>query len=322
MGRTVSKRLESWFWRWAKRRVRAKKTLVLRHRDIYVFPSKAGFGFFVAVILLWLLGTNYENNLVLAASFFLISVFIISIVHAFRNLLGLQLTALAASPVFAGQRLQLPVRIHAQGRAAAGRLILASDTEHSVLTDVPAAGEVQVELSVATQQRGWHTPERILVQSYYPLGLLRAWCWVRFDIKLLVYPEPLPMEPRATSHSGEGEQHLGLAQGDDFIGLERYQLGAPLAHVAWKQYARGAGLHTKQFAAAQQDDLWLEYRAMTGDREARLSGLCYLALQWHRSGRQFGLRLQRECIAPASGKLHLTQVLSALALFELEAGEQ
>ncbi|WP_049721972.1 DUF58 domain-containing protein [Gilvimarinus polysaccharolyticus] len=314
-----SKRAEAWFWRWAKRRITPQKSVVLRHRAIYVLPSRAGLGFFFAVSLLWLLGTNYENNLVLAASFFLISLFIVAIIHAFRNLAGLQLTALAAVPVFAGERLVMPVRIQAKGRARAGQLQLACDTEHSVLTDVAAGGETQVALSVQTLRRGWFTPERILVKSYFPLGLVRTWSWVRFDVNLLVYPHPIPVAAPPLLNRSHGEKQSLIARGDDFEGFKRYQPGAPLAHIAWKLYARGAGLQVKQYADVALDDLWLDFRALSGEREARLSGLCYLALDWHRAGRTFGLRLLDHCIEPASGQTHLSQVLRALALFELES---
>lgn len=315
---SLNKRLENWFWQWAKRRTLPQTSVVLRHRAIYVLPSKAGLGFFIAVILLWLLGTNYENNLVLAASFFLISLFVVTIVHGFRNLIGLELTALASEPVFAGEQLIMPVRIKAKGRTSAGRLILASDTERSVLTDVAEGDETQIELSLPTRQRGWHTPERILVKSYYPLGLVRAWSWVRFDVRLLVYPRPMSVAlPDRLSDSDEGKKKLALTHGDDFEGFKRYQPGAALTHIAWKLYARGAGLHTKQFASPEQDDLWLDFRALSGDRETRLSGLCYLALQWHKAGRVFGLRLPKQRIEPASGREHLAHVLRALALFEI-----
>tara|TARA_R110000850_G_scaffold38471_3_gene100301 strand:+ start:982 stop:1950 length:969 start_codon:yes stop_codon:yes gene_type:complete len=313
-----NKRFDALFWRWAKRRTSAQKTVTLKHRAIYVLPSKAGVCFFVAVILLWLLGTNYENNLVLAASFFLVSLFIVAIIHGFRNLAGLQLTALPARPVFAGEPLELSVRLKARAGTTSGRVSLAADVNRAVVTDVAKDTEEQLALRLATQGRGWFTPERILVQSYYPLGLLRTWSWVRFDVRLLVYPKPLACAQPATIGRDDGERSATQLQGDDFDGFKRYQPGAPLTHIAWKLYARGAGLHIKQYASAELDSVWLDFRAVSGDREARLSALCYLALQWHQAGRTFGLRLLEQQIEPASGQEHLHRVLQALALFELE----
>ncbi|WP_041523485.1 DUF58 domain-containing protein [Gilvimarinus agarilyticus] len=313
-----SKRFDALFWRWAKRRTTPQKTVTLQHRAIYVLPSKAGLGFFAAVILLWLLGTNYENNLVLAASFFLVSLFIVAIIHGFRNLAGLQLTALASRPVFAGETLELPVLIKARAGSSVGRVSLAAEVGQSILTDIDKNAETQVVLRLASQNRGWHTPERVLVQSYYPLGLLRTWSWVRFDVRLLVYPRPLTIVQPPLLGRNDGEHAPALARGDDFDGFKRYQPGAPLAHIAWKLYARGAGLQLKQYVSSELDNLWLDFRAVSGDREARLSGLCYLALQWHQAGRTFGLRLLEQHIEPSSGQEHLHQVLRALALFELE----
>src|SRR3954468_16864604 len=82
-------RLKKYFQRWAAKRAPRATKVVLRHKTIYVFPGKQGAGFLFVVLLIWILGTNYQNNLILGFSFFLISVMLVSIIHAFKNLLGL-----------------------------------------------------------------------------------------------------------------------------------------------------------------------------------------------------------------------------------------
>jgi uncharacterized protein (DUF58 family) len=306
---------EAWFWRWAKRRARPAKAVTLRHRAIYVVPSRAGLGFLLAVLLLWLLGTNYQNNLILAASFFLASVFVVVIVHGFRNLVGLQLTTGASRRVHAGEPLPLTLLISARPNASAGRLMIAGEPGRSILTDVPAATQVAISVPVPTHARGWFTPKRILVQSYYPLGLIKAWAWVRFDTRYLIYPQARPISAWQAQGADRAGQNRPLSQGDDFVGFKRYQPGVSLAHVAWKHYARGAGLHSKRFAGVEPDPLWLDYHGLPGDTETRLSYLCYLAHQWQQAGRLYGVLLPGQTIQPSVGEAHLDKVLQALALF-------
>ena len=43
-------------------------------------------------------------------------------------------------------------------------------------------GYVQVHLHMAVGGRGWFSPGRLLLESTYPLGLLRCWTWVDLDL--------------------------------------------------------------------------------------------------------------------------------------------
>lgn len=267
---------------------------------------------------MWLLGTNYQNNLILAVSFFLMALFFIAILHGFQNLSGVQLSALHASPGFCGDLVRIPLEVTAP--AGRGRHLMLSAFSSSVVTTfVPGGTSVTVHLPVQASHRGWLPLERIMVKSYYPLGLTRVWSWVHLEAKVLIYPQPKPVL-LARQAGGEGEEAEGarLLADDDFMGFAAYQPGAPLSHIAWKLYARGGGLHLKQYGGAEQESLWLDYQRLTGGVEDRLSGLCYLALQWHKRGREFGLRLPGLCIAPAAGEVHLHQVLKALALFNMD----
>ena len=44
--------------------------------------------------------------------------------------------------------------------------------------------------AVADAPRGWLDPGRLRLSTIRPLGLARAWCWLRPDTRLLVYPAP------------------------------------------------------------------------------------------------------------------------------------
>lgn len=306
------------FWRWAEKRSPRARQVTLRHRSIYVVPSLSSSGFLLAIVLLWLLGTNYQNNLILAVSFFLMALFFIAILHGFQNLSGVQLSALHANPGFCGEVVNIPVEVTASARRH-HHLMLSTSLQPVVTTLVPAGKSVTVKLPVQARSRGWLPLERVMVKSYYPLGLTRVWSWVHLDAKVLIYPQPKPAQfahqPGVAGDQAEGAR---LLADDDFMGFTDYQPGAPLAHVAWKLYARGGGLHLKQFGGAEQESLWLDYQRLTGGVEDRLSGLCYLALQWHKSGREFGLKLPGSRIEPAFGEAHLHQVLKALALFHMD----
>lgn len=315
----INQRIEAVFWRWAEKRSPRARQVVLQHRSIYVIPSKSAIGFLLATFLLWLLGTNYQNNLILACSFLLIGLFFVSVIHAFRNLSGVCISVNTTLPGFCGNSIDIPIELTVREGAAAHHLWLGFSADTLKHIDVSEGGSAVVNIPVPATQRGWMQPGRLMVKSYYPLGLTRVWSWVHLQAPILVYPQPKAASLAAHQGSGgDEEEGARIKADDDFMGFSQYQPGAPLSQVAWKVYARGAGLHLKQYGGAEQDSLWLDFQHLVGGVEQRLSGLCYLALEWHKAGREFGLRLPGSVITPASGDVHLHKVLKALALYEAE----
>ena len=107
-------------------------------------------------------------------------------------------------------------------------------------------------------------------------------------------------------------------QGDaDFAGLRPFQAGDSLHRVAWKAYARGQGLHTKQYAGTDVVSHVFDWDSLEGlGTEARLAQLCRWVLDAQERGEAFGLRLPGQAIAPNLGAAHRQHCLTALALFD------
>jgi uncharacterized protein (DUF58 family) len=167
-------------------------------------------------------------------------------------------------------------------------------------------------------RRGYLRPGRLLVETYYPLGLLRAWTWVDLDARALVYPKPRFGELPELSSGKRDEGELVDPQGsEDFTDIKAYQQGDPVKHIIWRSYARGDELMVKRYASFMEPRLWLDLERTAGDLEERLSRLTGLALEASRLHREFGLRLATLTIKPAIGKAHLERVLRELALYGL-----
>lgn len=313
----ISALLKNKFWWWiAKRSPKAPK-VTLRHKSIYVLPTSQGLLFLLVVMVMWLLGTNYQNNLILATVFLLVSLMIVSILHAFKNLLGLQFEVVASRSTFAGAHAEFVVLITSAVKNKHDNIHVALDLAFPVTVDLIEAKEQRVTLVAHAPVRGWFSPGRILVKSYYPLGLVRAWSWVHLDMSALVYPAPIACEePPLTQLSDHAGAIVARENHEDFYGLASYQAGMPMARVAWKQYARGAGLHLKDYVGYQSQDVWLDWQMLKGlDTEARLSRLCYWVLQLSKTSGQYGLRLPHQSFELGAGDAHKVTLLRALALY-------
>src|SRR5688500_10876200 len=97
--------------------------VVLVQRRIFILPTRAGV-LFAFVLLLMLTGSiNYTLSLGFVLTFLLASLAITAILHTYRNLAGLRITAARTPPVFAGDLAHF--RICIKNPAAAARYSVA-----------------------------------------------------------------------------------------------------------------------------------------------------------------------------------------------------
>jgi uncharacterized protein (DUF58 family) len=307
--------------RWLQRRIPPSSSVLLDQRRIFIIPSRTGVAFAGALLLMLLAGINYQNSLAYGLTFFLLAVFIVAILHTYRNLAGLTLQAGGCVPVFVGEHAAFRIRLLSSLRAHQA-IALSWPPAAAQVLDVPAQGVVECELSQPAVKRGWLRPQRVRVESQFPLGLLMAWSWVDLDQAALVYPRPLSASLPLSAGSGQDqEEEGGRARGhgaDDFQGLRSFQPGDAQTRLHWKAFSRGQGLLVKDFVSLSGSEQWLDLESLEGDLESRLSLLCHWVLDF--SGRQqpFGLRLHGSEIAIDSGEAHRDACLQALALFGLK----
>jgi len=335
----LAQSLQQVFSRWVYGRIPPAKSVSFSNSNLFIFPSKAGFGFLILVILCWLVATNYENNVVFGLACLLTSLFVVAILHSFFNVSGLTVKYVRAEPVFAGENLLVELMIeqtqlrHRDSLKLSfidqGEIFNKKTTTHQKVTTVSMGKQKSVRAYITTlaQHRGYFNPGRLVIESSYPLGLLRVWSKIDLDIHCLVYPKPVNNNKEITNSSGRGEGPLQIDGGsEDFVGLKDYQPGDSLKRIAWKQYAREQGLYAKHYADYQDERTWLDWDALSGlDREMRLSTLCGMLLRistTYKEGKtQYGLRLPGLEIQPNSGDTHKYRLLKELALFENEGFE-
>ncbi len=305
------------FERWLQRRIPAARSVTLDQRRIFIFPSRAGLFFLATLIVMLIAAINYQNNMAFALVFFLFSLFVVAILHTFSNLSGLCIEALRGYPTFAGEMAEFELQLQRTRERAHHAIGLGWPGEPSARLSLLDTQIATVKLFHRSHRRGWLRPRRLLVQTFYPLGLMRAWTWIDLDIAALVYPRPIAA---ACPVGGDGEAEHGartLKKGsDDFYGFRTYRSGDNLRHVLWRAYAKGQPLQTKQFAETQVQSHWLSYDACEGDRERRLGVLCYWVLELERRGEVFGLQLPGTTLAPDGGAEQRERALRVLALFQ------
>jgi uncharacterized protein (DUF58 family) len=305
-----------WLRRWVFKGVSAGRSAVsLRYCRLYILPTRNGLMFALMLFAMWLGAINYNNSMIYLLTFLLSSIAIVSILHTFRNLIGLRVTPLEAEPVFAGETAQFPLLIENPSRRGRTGVGLQYRQKLQSLADIPSRGNGQLTLQLHAPRRGRLQADRCALITIFPTGLFRAWSWLDLELSCLVIPAP--EQGQVPGPAARSDQQPGAERGrggEDFRGLRSYQPGDPLRHLSWRALARGQELQTKEFGGSGLSEVWLDWDDTCGlDVEARLSRLCRWVLDADAAGQVFGLRLPGVVIEPAAGASHRRRCLEALA---------
>ncbi len=286
-------------------------------RNIYILPT--GYGLLYLMVLgAMLIGSiNYNNNLGFLLTFLLGSLGLTAMMYTYSMLYGLHLASATATPVFAGEPVEVEITADGTDRRRTD-IRWYFNVADRVRADFRPGEPTRVLVRALTAHRGRFDPGWLRIGSEYPLGLFRAWARINTGLCGLVYPRPVsaPM-PGANTLSAQGEGDIARTAGvDDFQGLSAYQPGDSPRRIHWQAYSRGRGLHTKTFAGQASVGLMLDIKDIQGnDTEGKLSILCFHVLQANHQRRSFGIKLTGQTIPACNGRVHRDRCLRALALY-------
>jgi uncharacterized protein (DUF58 family) len=291
-------------------------TIELNRKRIYILPTRRGLVFAVFLLAMLLGSINYALSLGFVLTFLLAGLGLVGMLHTYRNLAGVKISAGGAAPVFAGEMAEFYLCFDAPGaRPAIG---LRWQKQPPQWIDLLEPGQQCAPLLIPATQRGWLIPSRFTVFTNFPLGLFRAWSYADFGMCCLVYPKPLtnPLLPLGESADQSGALATQQEGAEDFSGLREYRLGDAPRHVAWKASTKNEVLLTKQFATPGAATLWFDWQTLREpDTETRLSLLAGMVLEAERLQQAYGLRLPGKEYAPGVGVTQQEACLKALALF-------
>ncbi len=308
-----------------------KGEVILKQRRVFTLPSRAGLAFVVLLIMLFLTSTNYNLNLGFGMTYLLGGLAAVNALFAFRNLAYLRLSAGQGESVFAGDVAEFPIQIKNPQNLDRYAIHIAFLHEQSAehIVDINANDSTSIKLRILSQRRGYLPCPRIRLQTWFPLGLLRAWSTWLPDSQVIVFPAPEPMPPELP-FGGESQRHSSATQAsgnEDFSGVRSYQSGDPLKHLSWKHIARvdldaGGNLVSKQFSGATGGEVCLDFGKLSPqlNLEQRLSRMTSWVLEAERRQLDYAFKLDYLDLAPSQGETHRNICLNALAVYGLTQG--
>ncbi|MGP5312549.1 hypothetical protein [Psychrobacter faecalis] len=316
--------------RWFAARAPKSDSTTLNLRNVYIFFSREGLLFAVLLIITFIAGINYGNNLVLGLCFYLISVWLISFHVTFAHISGLQVRLLDITMAEAGAPVWVTLQLRNDSRRPRRQLLFTfeqivsaqteqkphkkvdrkanknNDNQHEIHANSQPSvlvtrlqDEQIIRLPVQTHRRGQLQLPRLKIKTVYPLGIMRAWSYVYFARSAWVYPKPEAFDWQA-QYAIASLEDLSIGgqyrQGqDDFERLDNYIEGKSLARVSWGHVARGQGMFTKHFADPVGHEQTLDYADMpAAQHKQKLAQMAYGALTLGELGVPFNMRLPNE----------------------------
>jgi uncharacterized protein (DUF58 family) len=317
------KRVSGRFWQRIFR-TRPEDTLphLVTHQRVYIVPTKRGFAFLLALLLMLIASVNYSLSLGYALCFILAGLFAATLLHTYRNLAGIRVEQIQQFNTFAGDDSKFLISLTNTLKETRHGIRLSTKGGSRFMTYIDPKYTSDVLLTKPTKARGVIQLGRVTLQSDWPLGLWTCWSYVHAPIKSLVYPKPeteAPPMPTATVEDGGTRLAPGIE--GDVSGLRQYRPGDSKGSIAWKSVAKGLSLQVRTFDSSHSPTNAILSLEKTGHSqiEEQLSRLCSWVLEADSKKGEFALQLPGETLASNRGEIHFRRALKILALYGIDA---
>lgn len=336
--------------RWLDKRIPPASQHSLTMNNIFVLPTGFGWAFIIMSLCLFLLGTNYQNNLMVLLSYILLSIMLLTLFYTHQNFARLKVMSMPLAPFHCHQtgffHLAVVPQDISDNSDSLSQVIRGSNSQSDFASSKQCKGNIiaswfgqkaqfpfilgatensraenttqSLAIPLSAKTRGMFTLPRLTLACDYPLGLYKCWTHLDFSAEMVVYAKPLKGEvKKVTALNDESEQSTYNAtvtnqNGSDFHSLSDYKAGEPLNRVVWKQVAKSGDWVVKAFEEPVQRNHVLSVDTNV-ETETAISLLTFQVLEQSKQGNLFGLQYQSIDIKASSGEAHTHQCLKALA---------
>ena len=102
--------------RWFAKRAPKSDSATLNLRNVYIFFSREGLLFALLLLITFIAGVNYGNNLILGLCFYLVSVWLVSLHVTFAHISGLQIQLLEVNMAEVGAPVWVTLQLRSDSR--------------------------------------------------------------------------------------------------------------------------------------------------------------------------------------------------------------
>jgi len=305
--------------KWLDKRIPANNAYQMDVNNTFILPTRFGWAVTGLMTCLFILGTNYQNNVILMFCYFIFALLLLALFHSYTSFVQFHITFRPIDNCFANQYVQLNLELsHKPTRSSLHSLSnIAIYSKHYSTYEYLETGSNTI--AVCRLPRGLHHLERVSFESIFPFGLFRCWTHLTVPNQFFVFPSPIPcrLALRQQQSQGKTGHQTGVSvTSEDLQGIRDYRDSDPIHHVSWKHFAKGQGLLSKDFSERSAISGWLHFNDYsTANVEQALGEVCFQILDLSNQDANFGFAIGNQQIMPSSGMQHQQRCLEAIALY-------
>ena len=306
---------QKWFYRRFNKKTRRIK---LGFNNLYIFPNLFGLFWILTTIVLYVLGTNLENNFTIFICYLMIAVLLISLFLTHFNIHGLEIVSTNQKVNFANSKINYKIILNSNKYRNNIKLKFLNKENKPILIEKIEDTLIK-SLTIESKQRGIYTPDIIYGESSSPLSLCTCWFYWKPVDKLIVAPEKkkarVIQEFHQISTSSRDKKNNAFI-GDDLIDIQIYKKGEKKSLIYWKSLARSGTLLSKNFSNENLKNNWLILNKNLPIEKA-LEHLCFEIYNHYKNNRVYGILISKnKFIKPDKSEKHYLKCLTMLASYK------
>lgn len=305
--------------KWLDKRIPSSHAYQMDVNNTFILPTRFGWAIVGLMSCLFILGTNYQNNVILMFCYFVFALLLLALFHSYVSFVQFHIAFRPIRNSFTNQHVQLQLDLSHK----ANRTALHSLSNIAIFSKRYPVYEYLEDgvntIAIHQFPRGLHQLPRVSIESVFPFGLFRCWSHLSVPSQFLVFPAPIACSLKLRQQNSLG--NTGKKSGvtvttEDLQGIRDYRNSDPIHHVSWKHFAKGQGLLSKDFSERSAISGWLHFSDyFTGNVEHALSEVTFQVLELSNQEANFGFSIGKQQIMSNTGTQHKRQCLEALALY-------
>jgi uncharacterized protein (DUF58 family) len=305
--------------KWLDKRIPSSPAYQMDVNNTFILPTRFGWAIVGLMSCLFILGTNYQNNVILMFCYFVFALLLLALFHSYVSFVQFHIAFRPIQNAFANKHVQLQLDLSHK----ANRMALHSLSNIAIFSKRYPVYEYLEDgvntIAIDQFSRGLYELPRVSIESIFPFGLFRCWSHLSVPSQFFVFPTPLACSLKLRQQNSKG--NTGNKSGvtvtsEDLQGIRDYRDSDPIHHVSWKHFAKGQGLLTKDFSERSAISGWLHFSDyFNGNVEYALSEVTFQILELSNQGASFGFSIGKQQIMPNTGMQHKQKCLETVALY-------
>lgn len=226
---------------------------------------------------------------------------------------GLAVRVSHVAPVQAGLPVRVALSANLAGKERSGFYVKLDEQAESIYW--PMEKSPAIEVSGFEYGRGVFELPAVSLETFFPFGLIRAWTWMWFDAKLVVYPVPVE-PPEVSGAGGDEEGGQNKREGEELGDVREYHSGDSMRRVLWRHYAQREELVVRSRESVANKKVTLDWDSYSDfGVEQALSYMCFDVLSLFEDNQEFALIMPNAEVPLGAGEAHRDECLTVLAGF-------